>query len=222
MSKPVTRRQFLLGKYLGILLAAFALTLLLTWVQNWALYMKPHFERLEDSFDPLAVEVQGMVAPIVAKWGVTPEPSAFLKGAGLWFGETLANAGGLVLGFGQVMVMLAIAVSLATRATMIVTVVVCGIVFALGNLASTLAEVTRQASAARGGALNLVNFITQLADKILPAFSFFSTDQVYLRETYLSPTAFAGYVGSVFGYAALYSVMALLLGLFLIEDRDLA
>ncbi|MBX7106702.1 MAG: ABC transporter permease [Gemmataceae bacterium] len=222
MSKPVTRRQFLLGKYFGILLAALALTLILCWVQNWALYMKPHFERLEDSFDPLAVEVQGIVAPKLADLGRSPETTAFLRGIGLWFGETLANSGGLALGFGQVLVMLAIAVSLATRMSMIVTMVVCGIVFLLGTLTSTLAEVTKQVSQARGGTMNLVNFIAQLGDKVFPAFNYFSTDQVYLRETYLPPGQYAGYVGSVFGYAVLYAAMALLVGLFLIEDRDLA
>lgn len=222
MSKPVTRRQFLLGKYFGILLAGLALTLALAWVQNWALFMKPHFERLEDSFDPLAVEVQGMVAPAFERWGGSTESSAFLKGIGLWAGESLANLGGLTLGFGQAMVMLAIAVSLATRMSMIVTVVVCAIIFLLGNLTSPLAEVTRRVSDAKGGMLVLVNFMTQAADKILPSFSFFHTDQVFLRETYLPPGEFAGYVGSVFGYAVMYSAMALLVGLFAIEDRDLA
>src|SRR5262249_4919017 len=38
MSKPVTRRHFLLGKFLGILLACFALSLLLGWCLNWTMY----------------------------------------------------------------------------------------------------------------------------------------------------------------------------------------
>src|SRR5262249_7586955 len=44
MSKPVTRRQFLLGKYLGILLAGMAMTLFLGWWFNRALYIKPYFD----------------------------------------------------------------------------------------------------------------------------------------------------------------------------------
>lgn len=230
MSKPVTRRQFLLGKYFGILLAALAMTLLLGWVQNWALYMKPHFDRLEDSWDPLALDVQQAVVPYFtsltskladAGWSVA-EPTALLRGVGLWAGETLANAGGLSLGFGQVMVMLAVAVTLATRMSMIVSVILCLIFFMLGNLAPVLADVSERLSAKRGGALNLVNFLAQLLDKVMPSLNFFNSDHIVMRETYLPPAAFAGYVGSVFLYALLYAAMALLVGLFLIEDRDLA
>jgi ABC-2 family transporter protein len=230
MSKPVTRRQFLLGKYFGILLAALAMTLLLGWVQNWVLYMKPHFDRLEDSWDPLALDVQGLVVPYFtsvtskladAGWSVA-EPTAFFRGVGLWAGETLANAGGLALGFGQVMVMLAVAVSLATRMSMIVSVILCVIFFMLGNLAPVLADVSERLTTKRGGALNLVNFLAQLLDKVMPSLNFFNSDHIVMRETYLPPAAFAGYVGSVFLYALMYAAMALLVGLFLIEDRDLA
>src|SRR5262249_27258896 len=35
MSKPVSRRQFLLGKYVGILLAALVMTVMLGWVFDW-------------------------------------------------------------------------------------------------------------------------------------------------------------------------------------------
>lgn len=230
MSKPVTRRQFLIGKYLGILLAAFAMTLLLGWVQNWVLHMKPHFDRLEDSWDPLAVDVQRLVVPYFTAIGTkltdigwsVGEPTAFLRGIGLWFGETLANAGGLALGFGQVMVMLAVASSLATRLSMIVTVMACLIFFMLGNLAPVLADVSERLRVKQGGAMNLVNFMAQMLDKALPSLNFFNNDHIVMRETYLPPAAFGGYVGSVFIYALLYSVMALLVGLFLIEDRDLA
>lgn len=230
MSKPVTRRQFLLGKYVGILLAALAMTLLLGWVQNWVLYFKPHFDRLEDSWDPLSRDVQTLVVPHfmsltskLAEWGWSvAEPTALLRGAGLWAGETLANAGGLALGFGQVMVMLAVAVSLATRMSMIVSVVLCLIFFMLGNLAPVLADVTERLRSKQGGTTVLVNFFAQLMDKVMPSLNFFNSDHIVMRETYLPPGEFATYVGSVFIYAALYAVMALLVGLFLIEDRDLA
>ncbi len=230
MSKPVTRRQFLLGKYFGILLAALAMTLVLSWVQNWVLYFKPHFDRLEDSWDPLALDVQKMVVPkftafmsTLTNWGWSvAEPTALLRGVGLWAGETLANAGGIALGFGQVMVMLAVAVALATRASMIVSVIMCFIFFAIGNLAPVLAEVSERLAAKRGGATNLVNFIAQSLDKFMPSLNFFNNDHIVMRESYLPPGEFATYVGSVFIYALLYAAVALLIGLFLIEDRDLA
>ena len=223
MSKPVTRRQFLLGKFAGILLAALLLTLLLSWFQNWALYIKPRFDRLEDSWDPLSVEVQRIIAPKFEGLATITEPKGFLNGIGLHCGETLANLCGLALGFGQGMIMLAIAAALATRLSMVVTVVLCLLFYLLGNLAPILASESKQLSArSEIGALGIVNFLAQLLDKLLPSLSFFSTDQVFLRETYLPPWPFAVYSLSVLGYAALYSAMALLVGLFLIEDRDLA
>lgn len=222
MSKPVKRSQFLLGKYYGILLAALLLTLILGWFQNWVLSAQPHFLRLEDAFDPMAVEMQRLIEPAFTWKALTAEAASFVAGIGDWAGEILANGFGLALGFGQVMVMLAVASSLATRLAMVVTVVLCLIFYLLGNLAPILAQVSEQLSKKAGGALNLVSFLAQLMDKILPSLSFFSTDQVFLRETYLDPLAFGRYSVSVVLYAALYSAMALLVGLFLIEDRDLA
>jgi hypothetical protein len=222
MSKPVTRRQFLLGKYVGILLAAAAMTLILSWAQNWVVYWKTFQVRLEDTIDPLATAVQRKILPMLATIDAGSEANAFIKGIGLWTGETLANLLGLSLGFGQVMIMLAVAASLATRLPMIVSLNVCLIFYLLGNLAPILAQESARLSQKSGGALTLVSFIAQLLDTTLPNLSFFSTDQVFLRETDLGPRAFATYVGSVMIYSTLYSVMALLAGLFLVEDRDLA
>ncbi|MFL5331010.1 MAG: ABC transporter permease [Gemmataceae bacterium] len=227
MSKPVTRRQFLLGKFFGILLAAAAMTVLLSWVQNWMIYWKPFQVRLEDTIDPLSNAVQAKIVPAMQHFGplqldLGPEGTGFIKGIGLWLGESLANLCGLALGFGQVMIMLAIAASLATRLPMIVSLNVCLIFYLLGNLAPILARESEQLSQKSGGALTLVAFLAQLMDKVLPSFNFFSTDQVFMRETYLQPSRFAVYVASAGLYAVIYTVMSLFAGLFLIEDRDLA
>jgi hypothetical protein len=219
MSKPVTRRQFLLGKFLGILLAGWLLTLIMGWVLNWTLYVKPYFDRLDDSSDPLAMQVQTWVMPYVQSLGAGPTAKAFLRGAGAYAGDTLANLLGLILGFGQVMVLLAFAASLATRMTMVVNLVVCLVVFFLGHLSPVLVAAAQQL---KGGALALVGFLARLFDILLPSLAFFSTSQVYIRETALEAQHFAAYVGSVFGYASLYTAIVLLGGLILFEDRDLA
>src|SRR5262249_23880251 len=92
----------------------------------------------------------------------------------------------------------------------------------LGHLAPVLVQVSEQLSRTQGGALGLVRFLAQLFDKLLPALEFFSTSQVVIRETTLELGSFSGYVGSVLIYAGLYSAIALLFGLILFEDRDLA
>jgi ABC-type transport system involved in multi-copper enzyme maturation permease subunit len=222
MSKPVTRRQFLLGKYLGILLAGAAMTLFLGWFFNWALYVKPYFDRLEDAVDPLVSQSQALVVTPLQNLPAATEAKMFVRGAAAWAGETYANTLGLALGFGQVMVLLAVAASLATRLPMVVNLVICLVIFLLGHLAPVLVQVSEQLSRTQGGALGLVSFLAQLFDKLLPALEFFSTSQVVIRETTLELGPFAAYVGSVLVYAGIYSAIALLFGLILFEDRDLA
>jgi len=222
MSKPVTRRQFLLGKYFGILLAGMMMTLILGWCFNWALWVKPYFDRLEDAVDPLVTQAQTVVVTPLQGLPRANEAQVFVRGAAAWVGETYANTLGLALGFGQVMVLLAVAASLATRIPMVVNLVICLVIFFLGHLAPVLVQVSDQLSRTQGGALGLVSFLAQLFDKILPALEFFSTSQVVIRETTLELGPFAAYVGSVLVYAGLYSAIALLFGLILFEDRDLA
>jgi ABC-2 family transporter protein len=222
MSKPVTRRQFLLGKYFGILLAGAMMTLLLGVAFNLALWFKPYFDRLEEAVDPLVTQAQTLIVPPLQNAPAAVEAKMFVRGVAGWFGETYANTLGLALGFGQVMVLLAIATSLATRLPMVVNLVICLVFFFLGHLAPVLVQVSEQLSRTQGGALNLVSFLAQLFDKILPALDFFSTSQVVIRESTLDLGPFAAYVGSVLVYASLYSAIALLFGLILFEDRDLA
>lgn len=220
MSKPVTRRQFLLGKYVGILLAGWFMTLLLGAAFNWALSIQVTQEKLANpGGDPIATEVQAKVTPALERLGSGPTAKAFFRGFGGWVGETLSNLLGQIMGFGQVMVMLAIAASLATRVTMIVNLVCCLVVFFLGNLSAVLVQASQQL---KGGALALVGFLAKLFDIILPSFQFASTGAAYIRETPLEPGEFARYVFTVLGYFTLYSAIVLLVGLILFEDRDLA
>jgi hypothetical protein len=222
MSKPVTRRQFLLGKYFGILLAGLLMTLFLGVVLNIALWIKPYFDRLEDAIDPLSVQLEYSIGPRLARLGMNPEGMSFFFGVGRWLGVTAANTLCLALGFGQVMVLLAVAASLATRLPMVVNLVLCLLLFFLGHLSDPLVEVTERLRQTGGIASNLANFLAQLVDKIVPSLSFFSNAPAVIRESTLDIGPFALYVGSVLGYAAMYTAIGLLFGLILFEDRDLA
>jgi succinate-acetate transporter protein len=57
---------------------------------------------------------------------------------------------------------------------------------------------------------------------LLPALDFFNMGPAIIRESPLDLWQFAGYVGTVFGYSVIYTAIALLVGLILFEDRDLA
>src|SRR5438105_1298247 len=64
MSKPVSRRQFLLGKYAGIILAALVITTLLGWFFDWMLLFKRWYDTVDPvPFLPRAAAFLDAVAP---------------------------------------------------------------------------------------------------------------------------------------------------------------
>jgi hypothetical protein len=88
------------------------------------------------------------------------------------------------------------------------------VVFFLGHLTPVLAQVSQERYA-------LVQFMAQLFDTLLPSLDFFNIGPVLTRE--LPPIdQFSFYIASVTLYSVLYTAIALLFGLILFEDRDLA
>jgi hypothetical protein len=140
---------------------------------------------------------------------------AFFWGAVWWLQEVVSAGPGVVLGVCQAMVLVAIAVALATRVPMVVNMVSCLVVYFLGNLTPVLTESTRNQ-------FPLVRFMAQLFDTILPRLEMFNLGHVLVRDVPPPSGPFAVYLGTVVGYAVLYTAIALLLGLVLFEDRDLA
>jgi hypothetical protein len=209
MSKPVSRRQFLLGKYLGILLAALVMTAILGWGFDWILWFKPKWDN-EPPPDPAWFEA--------ARHSITQigAPALnFTLGACVWFVDAAAATPGLIFGFCQVMVLLAVAVALATRLPMVANIVICLVVFFLGHLTQVLVQVSR-------GRFELVNFMAKVFDTVLPGLAFFDVGPIIARDVPPDAWGFSLYIGSVVAYAVLYTIIALLFGLILFEDRDLA
>jgi hypothetical protein len=223
MSKPVTRRQFLIGKYLGLLAAGWAMTLFLGWWLNWALLVQPTMNKLDEVVDTMPLELSARLTPLFQRPFPVAEAQALAAGAALWFADTFAFTLGLALGFGQVMVLLGIAAALATRLPFVANIMICLVVFLLGRLAPVLVAVTDQLRTPGAPSTgDLVGFVARLIDTILPALEFFNMGPVIIRENPVPVADFAVYVASVLVYAVIYSVIALLIGLILFEDRDLA
>jgi hypothetical protein len=229
MSKPVSRRQFLLGKFLGILMACGAMSLILGWNLNHALLVMPEFDKINEdrAFDPMPMQAKESFVPAFQSAVPVDGPARVMaEGAGMWFGEIFAHTFGIGLGFGQVMILVAIATALATRLPFVVNLVICLVVYFLGHLAPVVVRVTDEAQLRAGGqenvALGLVQFFGNLFDTLLPALEFFNMGPAIIRETPLDLWQFAAYVGTVLGYAVIYTVIALVVGLLLFEDRDLA
>lgn len=220
MSKPVNRRQFLVGKFLGILLACFALSMVIGWNLTFALRAQPEFDKINEAVDPMPQQAAASFVPAFASVVPTGPAKTIARGAGLWFADSFAHGLGIALGFGQVMILVAIASALATRLPFIVNLVLCLMIYFLGHLAPVIVAVTRAGDG--GTALGLVGFMGQLFDVLLPALEFFNMGPAIIRETPLDLWQFSGYVATVFGYALLYTGIALIVGLLLFEDRDLA
>jgi hypothetical protein len=144
-----------------------------------------------------------------------------LRGVGLWGMETYATLPGLAVGLCQVMVLLAIAVSLATRLPMVANIVICVLVYFLGHLTPVLAQIAarKDQSDAAG---RLLTFTSQVFDLGLPGLEFFSLGPALVMDAPLPAMEFLLYIGSVCLYGVMYTVIALLFGLVLFEDRDLA
>jgi hypothetical protein len=222
ISKPVSRRQFFIGKYLGILLACWVMTLLLGWVLTWALHIKPRFDPLDDVLDPMPFEVTRWLAPQFDAVMPTVEGSAWARGTGAWMGDTLAHHLGLARIFGQVMILLGICTALATRVQFVVNLVICLGVFLIGNLSPIMVHVTDKPGNESNPALQLVRFIAQLFNAVFPSLDAFDMGPAIIRDTPLSTLSFLGVVATVLLYALLYTSISILAGLLLFEDRDLA
>jgi ABC-type transport system involved in multi-copper enzyme maturation permease subunit len=212
MSKPVSRRQFLLGKFAGILLAGLVMTTLLGWFLNWVLLYKTVDDwnlRMSPLPDPAWV-VNG-----VRDW-FNPGPLADLaRGIGLWVNDAGSLLPYLTIGFGHVMIMTAVAVALATRVPMLVNVPVCLAVYFLGHLTPILTAVSQNR-------YRLISFLAQVFDTVLPGLDLFDLSTAVVRDAPLPPSLFSLYTLEVSLYAVMYTTIALLFGLILFEDRDLA
>jgi hypothetical protein len=218
ISKPVSRRQFLLGKFVGIFLATVLLTGCLGWFFEWTLLCKHWFDRMDPVPTPVAVTTT------LDYLRLSAHPTDLLRGVGLWVMDTYATLPGLAVGLCQVMVLLAIAVSLATRLPMVANLVICWVVYTLGHLTPVLAQIAARKEQAdpNAPAGRLLAFTSQVFDIGLPGLEFFSLGPALVMDAPLPTLKFLTYIGSVCLYGVMYAVIALLFGLVLFEDRDLA
>ena len=223
ISKPINRRSFLIGKFAGILMACAAMALLLGWVLNFALWAMPEFDPInkDRAFDPMPAAAKAYAVPKF-QWPMPAGPADVLAGgAGAWFGEAFAHTFGILLGFGQVMILVAVATALATRLPFVANVVVCLAVYFLGHLAPVIVKETERMEGG-GAGVGLIRFLGNLFDTLLPALEFFNMGPAIIRETPLELSAFIVYVLTLTVYSVIYTAIALIVGLFLFEDRDLA
>jgi ABC-type transport system involved in multi-copper enzyme maturation permease subunit len=118
LSKPINRRQFIIGKFVGIELGVLALYVLLGALFAAGVWYKYAYDLRESA-------------------GGLPDASK-------QWAQVMQVMPGLVLGFFEVTVLTSISVAISTRLPMLANLVVCILIFFLGHLSPVLVEVASQ------------------------------------------------------------------------------
>jgi ABC-type transport system involved in multi-copper enzyme maturation permease subunit len=114
LSKPISRRQFVLGKFLGIVWSIFLMFVILgLWMLLWT-SCKVVYDARETS---------------------NPDPTWQLCNA-----EMIGTVAGLALAFMEAVVLTAISVAISTRLPMLPNLIICGAIYVLGNLGPLIVQ----------------------------------------------------------------------------------
>jgi ABC-type transport system involved in multi-copper enzyme maturation permease subunit len=145
LSKPINRRQFIIGKFLGIELGVLTLYVLLGILFAAGVFYKYEYDLRE---------AQGSIAESAKQWE-----------------QVRQVLPGLVLGFFEVTVLTSISVAISTRLPMLANLVVCILIFFLGHLSPVLVEATTSPNSQVN---ELVGFMARLFGFVLPSLEFFN------------------------------------------------
>ncbi|HEX6985997.1 MAG TPA: ABC transporter permease subunit, partial [Planctomycetaceae bacterium] len=142
LSKPITRRQFVLGKYLGIMESVLLLLAVAGAVLLFCVYYKVGYDAKESGGEVPPWFVNGTLGDL-GQLTAVPVPASLaertlsLPHPGR-LAETLQVAPGLVLIFLEVAVLGAISVAISTRLPMVVNMTTCFAIFVVGHLTPIL------------------------------------------------------------------------------------
>ena len=182
LSKPINRRQFIVGKFLGIELGVLALYVLLGSLFAAGVFYKYEYDLRESA---------GGIAERAKQWE-----------------QVRQVLPGLVLGYMEVTVLTSISVAISTRLPMLANLVVCILIFFLGHLSPVLVEA---ANAENSQVNELVGFMAKLFGFVLPGLEFFnagpsiSTGAVIPWTQYVLPAL--GYCVMYSGAALLFAFL---------------
>jgi ABC-type transport system involved in multi-copper enzyme maturation permease subunit len=114
LSKPISRRQFVIGKFLGIVWPIFLMFVILgAWMLIWV-SCKVVYDARETS---------------------NPDPTWQLCS-----NEMIGTVPGLVLAFMEAVVLAAVSVAISTRLPMLPNLLICGSIYVLGNLGPLIVQ----------------------------------------------------------------------------------
>lgn len=204
LSKPINRRQFITGKYLGILEAVILMLTVSGVIFLACVYYKVGYDARESSKEVPPIYVMQEIGD-TGRGIPMPEPARFAA--------TVQIMPGLLLIFLEIAVLGAISVAISTRLPMVVNLTTCFTIFVIGHLTPVM--VLADGS---GTAYEIVRFVGLLLATVLPGLELFGMTGAVARSAMVPP----GYVGLAALYAIAFSLAAILMAFILFEDRDLA
>jgi ABC-type transport system involved in multi-copper enzyme maturation permease subunit len=194
LSKPVSRRDFILGKFIGISWSTGLLCILLGLLLLVTVSYKPIYDFREG----------GWRSPD----DINADPT--------WqncFAEMIQTTPGLLLVYMEALVMAALSVAISTRLPTLANFIICFAIYVLGHLTPLIVQ-----SQVVANQLPPVVFFGRLIATVLPVLDHFNI-QASIAAGAEVPYA---YLAWALVYCLLYSTVAMLLALTLFEDRDLA
>jgi ABC-type transport system involved in multi-copper enzyme maturation permease subunit len=194
LSKPVSRRDFILGKVLGIGWSTGLLLVMLSLLFLVVIAYKPIYDYREGTY----------TMPEQMQTDPTWQNCHF---------EMVQVVPGLVLAFLETLVMAALSVAISTRLPALANFIISFSVYLLGHLTPLLVQ-----SQVVADQLPPVIFFGRLIATVLPVLDHFNIQASVAAGAIVPPV----YMIWALVYCVLYSTVAILLALVLFEDRDLA
>ncbi|HET6426400.1 MAG TPA: ABC transporter permease subunit [Planctomycetaceae bacterium] len=181
LSKPVNRRQFVLGKYVGIMQAVLWFMIPASLVFLYLVYFKVGYDAKESSLDP-------------------PTIAAKLS-------EMIQIVPGLLLIFLEISVLTALSVAISTRMPMVVNLTTMLAIFVVGHLTPILV----QSGDLRERRLEPVEFVAKLIATVLPSLELFNTQAAVATKVLVPPVYLGQMTLYTVCYAAVAILLAFIL-----------
>jgi ABC-type transport system involved in multi-copper enzyme maturation permease subunit len=194
LSKPITRRQFVVGKYIGILQGVLILIVPLMIALSIAVFYKIGYDAKESGGEVPTWLQDGTFMPNVERAMAV-----------------LQILPGFALIFLEIAVLTAVSVAISTRMPMVVNIVTSLAIFVIGHITPMLVQ---------SGAINIeiVDFMARLIATVLPNLDYFNMSAAVATGQLIPPS----YLLAALAYSIVYGGAAILLSFILFEDRDLA
>ncbi|MFW6051253.1 MAG: ABC transporter permease [Myxococcota bacterium] len=221
LPKPIRRHEFLLGKFVGIVLTGAVFTATMGAIQLWVSSVQAGASAV--ALSAVAVGLPALLVLGLAfardRTAVLVPWSAVAVGAASWLASTTdlelsAIAAALVLSLGEVLILTAVALLFSSFSTPFLTGVLTFGVWVLGRSADEM--VTMQSDLV-GPAIRSVLRVTA---EIVPNFNLFVPGRHTLTTFATGHGGSWAYVGTCMGYAVLYSLVVLVLGAAIFRKRD--